>query len=112
MVSSKSRSTSSSCRSSHRICWVTPRRTVEHDVLEAIALGDQHLQHLAPTGQERVEGLGRIIGQRPRGRAQDRLAESCAHGHAIDIDQSPNPPAPAPTDPRNGQLEQFQTLAD
>ena len=40
-----------------------------HGVLESIALGDQHLQHLTPTGQQRVEGLGRVIGQRARGRA-------------------------------------------
>jgi hypothetical protein len=38
-------------------------------VLETIALGDEHLQHLATAGQERVEGMGRVIGQRARGRA-------------------------------------------
>ena len=35
-------------------------------VSEPIALGDQHLQHLAAAHQEGIEGLGRIIGERPR----------------------------------------------
>ncbi len=40
-----------------------------HGVFEAITLGNQHLQYLASPGEQRVEGLSGVIGQRARGRA-------------------------------------------
>ena len=38
-------------------------------VFEPVALGDDHLDHLAATGQQGVESGRRFIGQRPRFRA-------------------------------------------
>ena len=37
----------------------------EQCVLETVALGDQHFEHLATTGQQSVKSIGRLIGQRP-----------------------------------------------
>jgi hypothetical protein len=37
----------------------------EQCVLETVALGGQHFEHLATTGQQSVKSIGRLIGQRP-----------------------------------------------